>query len=114
MRQGGIVAAAGKYALEHMVSRISEDHRLARKLAEGLSNVNFIYLNPKDIRTNIIYFKFKSDRYSEQMLLDTMKKKGILFLESSPGKFRMVTHSCVNENDIDYTIKELVKFLGEK
>ena len=43
-----------------------------------------------------------------------MKKKGILFLESSPGKFRMVTHSCVNENDIDYTIKELVKFLGEK
>ncbi len=114
MRQGGIVAAAGKYALEHMVSRISEDHRLARKLAEGLSNINFIYLNPKDIRTNIIYFKFKSDRYSEQMLLDTMKKKGILFLESSPGKFRMVTHSCVNENDIDYTIKELVKFLGEK
>ena len=114
MRQGGIVAAAGKYALEHMVSRISEDHRLARKLAEGLSNINFIYLNPKDIRTNIIYFKFKSDRYSEQMLLDTMKKKGILFLESSPGKFRMVTHSCVNENDIDYTIKALVKFLGEK
>ena len=114
MRQGGLVAAAGKYALEHMVSRISEDHRLARKLAEGLSNINFIYLNPKDIRTNIIYFKFKSDRYSEQMLLDTMKKKGILFLESSPGKFRMVTHSCVNENDIDYTIKELVKFLGEK
>ena len=114
MRQGGIVAAAGKYALEHMVSRISEDHRLARKLAEGLSNINFIYLNPKDIRTNIIYFKFKSDRYSEQVLLDTMKKKGILFLESSPGKFRMVTHSCVNENDIDYTIKELVKFLGEK
>ena len=114
MRQGGIVAAAGKYALEHMVSRISEDHRLARKLAEGLSNINFIYLNPKDIRTNIIYFKFKSDRYSEQVLLDTMKKKGILFLESSPGKFRMVTHSCVNENDIDYTINELVKFLGEK
>ena len=114
MRQGGIVAVAGKYALEHMVSRISEDHRLARKLAEGLSNINFIYLNPKDIRTNIIYFKFKSDRYSEQVLLDTMKKKGILFLESSPGKFRMVTHSCVNENDIDYTIKELVKFLGEK
>ena len=110
MRQGGIVAAAGKYALEHMVSRISEDHRLARKLAEGLSNINFIYLNPKDIRTNIIYFKFKSDRYSEQVLLDTMKKKGILFLESSPGKFRMVTHSCVNENDIDHTIKELVKF----
>ena len=114
MRQGGIVAAAGKYALERMVSRIPEDHRLAKRLSEGLVKINAIYLDPNDIKTNIIYFDFESERHSDQELLDTMKAKGILFLGTGPRKFRMVTHSCVSENDIDNTIKELVSFLGEK
>tara|TARA_A100001011_G_scaffold271755_1_gene281022 strand:+ start:261 stop:1298 length:1038 start_codon:yes stop_codon:yes gene_type:complete len=114
MRQGGIVAAAGKYALERMVSRIPEDHRLAKKLSEGLVKINALDLDPNNVKTNIIYFNFESDEYSDQELLDTMKEKGILFLGTSLRRFRMVTHSCVSETDIDYTIKELVSFLGEK
>ena len=114
MRQGGIVAAAGKYALERMVSRIPEDHRLAKKLSEGLVKINALDLDPNNIKTNIIYFNFESDKYSDQEFLDTMKAKGILFLGTGPRRFRMVTHSCVGETDIDYTIKELVSFLGEK
>ena len=114
MRQGGIVAAAGKYALEQMVSRIPEDHRLAKKLSEGLVKINSINLDPTDIKTNIIYFDFESEGHSDQELLDTMKAKGILFLATGPRKFRMVTHSCVSDTDIDYTIKELANFLGEK
>ncbi len=114
MRQGGIVAAAGKYALERMVSRIPEDHRLAKKLSEGLVKINALDLDPNNIKTNIIYFNFESDKYSDQEFLDTMKAKGILFLGTGPRRFRMVTHSCVSETDIDYTIKELVSFLGEK
>ena len=114
MRQGGIVAAGGKYALERMVSRIPEDHRLAKKLSEGLVKINALDLDPNNIKTNIIYFNFESDEYSDQELLDTMKAKGILFLGTGPRRFRMVTHSCVGETDIDYTIKELVSFLGEK
>ena len=114
MRQGGIVAAAGKYALERMVSRIPEDHRLAKKLSEGLVKINALDLDPNNVKTNIIYFNFESDEYSDQELLDTMKEKGILFLGTSLRRFRMVTHSCVSETDIDHTIKELVSFLGEK
>lgn len=114
MRQGGIVAAAGKYALEQMVSRISEDHQLAKKLSEGLANINSIKLDPNNIKTNIVYFDFASKQNSDQKLLDTMREKGILFLGTGPGKFRMVTHSCVSDTDIDYTIKELANFLGEK
>ena len=114
MRQGGIVAAAGKYALERMVSRIPEDHRLAKKLSEGIVKINALDLDPNNIKTNIIYFNFESDKYSDQEFLDTMKAKGILFLGTGSRRFRMVTHSCVSETDIDHTIKELVSFLGEK
>ena len=114
MRQGGIVAAAGKYALVKMVSRIPEDHRLAKKLSKGISNIKYIEIDLKNVRTNIIYFQFRADNLSEQQLLEKMKERGILFLSTGPGKFRMVTHSCVSEDDIDNTILALTNILGSK
>ena len=66
------------------------------------------------VRTNIIYFQFRADNLSDQQLLEKMKEREILFLSTGPGKFRMVTHSCVSKDDIDNTILALTNILGSK
>ena len=56
MRQAGIVAAAASYALEHHVTRLAEDHAHARRLAQGLSRIAGIRIEPATVETNLVYF----------------------------------------------------------
>ncbi len=55
-RQAGFLAAAGIYALDHHVDRLEEDHRKAKKLAEGLAGIKNFIMNPAEVKTNILYF----------------------------------------------------------
>src|SRR5215813_7300484 len=57
MRQAGIIAAAGVYALRHHVKRLAEDHANARRLAEGLARLPGVKLDPATIETNIVFFE---------------------------------------------------------
>ena len=56
MRQAGIVAAAGLYALDHHVERLADDHANARALAEGLAEIAGVELDPEQVETNIVVF----------------------------------------------------------
>ena len=56
MRQAGIVAAGGLYALDHHVERLAEDHANARRLAEGLAELPGVELDPATVETNIVIF----------------------------------------------------------
>src|SRR3546814_6250731 len=56
MRQAGIIAAAGIYALEHNVERLAEDHANARLFAESLRNLPGLKVDPQEVETNIVFF----------------------------------------------------------
>src|ERR1700730_8470942 len=56
MRQSGIIAAAGIYALEHNVERLAEDHANARAFADGIASLPGIGLDPATVETNIVLF----------------------------------------------------------
>ena len=61
MRQAGIIAAGGVYALRHNVKRLAEDHANARRLAEGLAGLPGVRLDPATIETNIVFFELTGE-----------------------------------------------------
>ncbi len=101
MRQVGVVAAAGIYALDHMIERLAEDHDNASKLAFGLAEIEALRLNPDRVKTNIVYFNVPPG--SGRAISARMRERGI---SVSPGDpvMRMVTHYGISSEDIDYTL----------
>jgi threonine aldolase len=104
MRQAGIIAAAGVYALKHNVERIAEDHANARLLAAGLADIaNVRLLFPVD--TNIVFFNV--DGLATDELCQRMKRRGVRFSAVGAG-VRAVTHLDVSESDVQRAV-ELVR-----
>ena len=65
MRQAGVLAAAGVVALDSMVDRLAEDHANARKLSEGLAEIDGIDIDPDALPTNLVFFEIERDDWSE-------------------------------------------------
>ena len=107
MRQAGIIAAAGITALEEMVDRLAEDHKNARRLAEGIAAIGGLSIEPERVQTDIVYFELVSDRLTADELLTELGKKGIKILCVGPSRFRAVTHYGISADDIDLTVKAL-------
>lgn len=104
MRQGGIIAAAGVYALEHMVQRLADDHANAKALARGLAELPMVDLDPESIETNIVIFGVRGDWLG---LARSMKLAGLLSSVTAPGRLRMVTHYGVERADIDEALERV-------
>jgi threonine aldolase len=99
MRQAGVLAAAGILALETMVDRLEEDHRNARKLADGLREIPGIVLETERPQTNMIYFHLSpSVNQTFPEIKDQMKQRGILV------EPRLVTHYWIDAQDIEKVI----------
>lgn len=106
MRQTGIVAAAGLYALENNIERLAEDHEHAQMLAEGLSQIEDIDVQQNEAQTNMAFFSMEEGK-AEQLAL-FLKKRGILI---TPGKTtRMVTHLDITGDDILFVLNEIRHF----
>ena len=101
MRQVGIIAAAGIYALEHHLDRLKEDHDNAKRLALGLKEIREISVDPDHVETNIILFDMAGAGMTALEFIDRMKKEGVLFNAVGPSQIRLVTHLDVNGKDID-------------
>jgi len=95
LRQAGIIAAAGLYALENHVERLADDHANARRLATGLQNLGF-KVDPFP-ETNIVIFQVERAEEFERELLT----RGVLTLALTKNLMRVVTHMDVSEADID-------------
>ncbi len=102
MRQAGIIAACGIYALKHMVARIAEDHENAQLLARGIANVDGLYTEPDRVRTNILYFDLEQGDPAE--FHELCRKRGLLFHRTGERRFRLVTHYGITRPDIDYAL----------
>ena len=105
MRQAGIIAAAGIIALNSMVDRLADDHIRARHMAEGLSKIPGIILNPGTPATNMLYFDLADTvRLSTTQIEKKLEEHGVLAHSSGPRRFRLVTHLWINDSDVDATI----------
>lgn len=108
MRQVGIVAAAGLVALDSMIERLEEDHVNAKKLAEGLSELSGIVLDPDDITTNIVRFGVPAG--SGDRIASRLKEAGV-YINGGDSDLRMVTHYGVDSEDIDFALVAMRKVM---
>jgi threonine aldolase len=107
MRQAGMLAAAGSYALDHHVERLARDHKMARRLADGLADLPGLLVEPP--QTNILFVDLAGpakERSTE--LLQYLKERGIL--ATGLYRLRFVTHLDLDEDGIDRTIAAMKAF----
>lgn len=100
MRQAGIIAAGGLYALKYNVDRLKVDHLHALRLGEALQNCGKIE-SVLPVQTNIVVAMLK-DPEQRDLFIEALKNKGILCMAFGPGMIRMVTHLNVSESDCQY------------
>lgn len=106
MRQAGILAAAGIYALEHNVERLAEDHANASLLASLLERIEGVTVEPA--RTNMVFMRVAPDR--AETLREFLRARGML---THPGpRFRFVTHLDVDRRDIEAFAAAVAEFFA--
>lgn len=106
MRQAGPLAAAGLVALETMRDRLIEDHRSARRLAEGFHRIDPSLCNPELVETNLVRVDVSgSARRAAQWSID-LKARNVLVSPAEPYILRFVTHRHISADDVDTTIAE--------
>ncbi len=112
MRQAGILAAAGIYALEHHVGRLKDDHENAKRLARKLQQIPAITINPQHIETNIVIFDVIGHRLAPAALVAALKQEGVLIHAIGGTSFRAVTHLDVSASAIDRACDIFARVLG--
>jgi threonine aldolase len=112
MRQVGIIAAAGIYALDHHIERLKEDHQNAKRLALGLKEIRGISIDLEEVETNILIFDVAGTGMTPLQVYDAMKKEGVLIHASGKTQIRLVTHLDVSNEDIEVALKAFRKVLG--
>ncbi len=113
MRQVGILAAAGIYALQNNVERLRRDHENARKLGTELRELGFD-LTPDPVETNIFFVDTTEIDVDARELARALREKGIVIGPRDQRVIRFVTHLDVDGPDIDRTVSEIKEFLAKK
>jgi threonine aldolase len=105
MRQAGIVAAAGVYALDHHVDRLAEDHARAKRLAEGLAAAG-LPVDPDEAETNFVQLDVGPLGLTTAEALARLREAGVGFSGTvHPAVLRAVTHLDVTDEDIERAIE---------
>ncbi|MCS7172118.1 MAG: beta-eliminating lyase-related protein [Armatimonadetes bacterium] len=102
MRQAGVLAAAGIVALEEMVDRLAEDHRLAKALARGLARIPGVVVEPDQVDTNIVLVRVDGDAHG---LVARLAEQGVLCFAVSPSEIRLVTHRHISDEDVVWAVE---------
>ena len=105
MRQSGILAAAGLYALENHRKHLVKDHKRAKVLASALNKTPGFSVNPGEIESNIVYFNVANDAATKAVEL--FKQHRILVSATQKDTIRAVTHLNISDNDIHYVTEIL-------
>ena len=97
MRQAGVIAAAGLYALDHHVERLADDHANARRLAEGLAAIDGVTIDPAVVETNIVVFEV----VDAPAFCAALEADGVLMGPLGRYAVRAVTHLDVDAAGIE-------------
>jgi len=101
LRQSGIVAAAGLYALDHHVDRLADDHARAKRLAEGLADMPGVGLDPATVETNIVIFSVPD----APAFCAALQREDVGMLPVGPDRVRAVTHLDVDDDGIERALR---------
>jgi threonine aldolase len=112
MRQAGVLAAAGLVALEEGPKRLQEDHDNAQLLAQKLSRVPGIDLNPVKVQTNIVIFSVKPSGLTSAEFLAQLSSRGVLGVPVDGTRVRMVTHLDVSRREVEDAADIVASVLG--
>lgn len=110
MRQLGIMAAGGLYALQHNIERLKEDHEKARILAKAINENPNLEIDMDSVQTNILIFK--PLKLSVEESLKRCKDKGLLLLVGRVDSLRAITHLDVSFDEINKAIKIIDEVFG--
>ena len=112
MRQAGITAASGLYALDNNVERLADDHARARRLAEGWAAAGL----PVDltlVETNFVQLDVGSLGLGEWDAVGLLRDAGVLLSRTmKPGVLRAVTHLDIDDDDVDHALRLVPEVLG--
>jgi threonine aldolase len=112
MRQAGIVAAAGIYALDHNVERLADDHARARRLAEGWAAAG-VPVDRALVETNFVQVDVGSLGLGEWEAVDLMRGEGVFLSRTmKPGVLRAVTHLDIDDADVEEALRRVPQALG--
>ena len=105
MRQVGIVAAAGILSLEKMIKRLNDDHVRAKKLADGLRQVEGLVVDERSPLTNMVYLNLSEEvQMNTHQIAQTMKNYGVLVDPENARRVRLVTHYWIDDPAVEKTI----------
>jgi len=99
MRQAGILAAAGLYAIEHHRPHLHRDHEKARRLAEGLADCPGVFIDAGTVDTNIVIFEVGDG--SAERVVEDLQDEGVLLTPFGPSTIRATTHRDVSMEAMD-------------
>jgi len=106
MRQAGVLAAAARYALDHHVQRLADDHALAQRLADGLAGLPGLTIEPP--QTNIVFADLVGPRANG--LMEHLKSRGVL--ATGLYRLRFVTHLDVDAAGVDRAVAAVREHLN--
>jgi threonine aldolase len=111
MRQAGIIAAGGVFALRHNVKRLAEDHANARRLAEGLAALPGVKLDPATVETNLVFFDL-TGALDAPTVVERLLARGIRVGAMGARSIRAVTHLDVSAAQVEQTLEAARAVLG--
>ena len=111
MRQVGLIAAAGHYALENNIKFLKNDHLRAKSIAEAVSKIAPAVITPEMVDTNIVGLDLSSLNLTSQELAAQLKEKGVLTGPLGPKYLRLVTHLDLDDSDINLVNQVLPEIL---
>jgi threonine aldolase len=115
MRQAGIIAAGGVYALRHHVDRLAEDHDNAKVFARGISALPGIALDPAHVETNIVIFDVTAPGLTAQSLADRLQSEAQVRLSvMGETRLRAVTHLDVSRKQVNAAVEAMARLLTRR
>jgi threonine aldolase len=110
MRQVGVFAAAGIYALDHHMERLAEDHDNAARIAQRLAGSSRV--RPAAVQTNIIVFSVAEDAPDGRTIVARARERGVLSIAFGPRTIRLVTHLDVSRSQCERAAEVLLEIIG--
>jgi threonine aldolase len=104
MRQAGPLAAAGIVALDNMVDRLRDDHRVAQRLATGLHSIDAGIVDPSAVETNLVRASVRGSGRKAAVWSDDLKKQGVRVSPCAPWDLRFVTHRHIGDAEVDQAL----------
>ncbi len=104
LRQAGVLAAAGRIALDEMTRRLGEDHENARRLARLLAAVPGVAVDAGSVEINMVFFRVKAEGNAaafDEALVAAMRKRGVVISPAFDGEYRFVTHYWVDRGRVE-------------